>query len=133
MFQFDDFYDGKYFNLTNFLTENISIFRFFFFSKNELKLKIDLIGQCIFKSWTCDGDKDCPSGADEANCTSSEETESPIFPAPFFPNATQCNEWTFRCNNGQCIPYWWKCDGTEDCSDKSDELECQDEKEVNIV
>ena len=113
-------------------------FGFFFiiiiiFSENELKLKIDLIGQCIFKSWTCDGDKDCPSGADEANCTSSEETESPIFPAPFFPNATQCNEWTFRCNNGQCIPYWWKCDGTEDCSDKSDELECQDEKEVNIL
>ena len=100
---------------------------------DENNLKIDLIGQCIFKSWTCDGDKDCPSGADEANCTSSEETESPKYSAPFFPNATQCNEWTFRCNNGQCIPYWWKCDGTEDCSDKSDELECQDEKEVNIA
>jgi Low-density lipoprotein receptor domain class A len=30
----------------------------------------------------------------------------------------------FRCNNEQCIPYWWKCDGSPDCADKSDELEC---------
>ena len=37
---------------------------------------------------------------------------------------SECNEWMFRCNNEQCIPYWWKCDGSPDCSDKSDELEC---------
>ena len=30
----------------------------------------------------------------------------------------------FRCSNDQCIPYWWKCDGSPDCADKSDELEC---------
>ena len=30
----------------------------------------------------------------------------------------------FRCNNEQCIPYWWKCDGSPDCADRSDELEC---------
>ena len=27
-------------------------------------------------------------------------------------------------SNEQCIPFWWKCDGTPDCSDASDELEC---------
>ncbi len=30
----------------------------------------------------------------------------------------------FRCANEECIPYWWKCDGTPDCSDASDEVEC---------
>ena len=30
----------------------------------------------------------------------------------------------FKCLNEQCIPFWWKCDGTEDCGDASDELEC---------
>lgn len=39
-------------------------------------------------------------------------------------SGSECNEWMFRCNNEQCIPYWWKCDGSPDCSDRSDELEC---------
>ena len=30
----------------------------------------------------------------------------------------------FKCSNGQCIPFWWKCDGTPDCTDESDEVEC---------
>ena len=42
----------------------------------------------------------------------------------FFQSGPECNEWMFRCNNDQCIPYWWKCDGSPDCADKSDELEC---------
>jgi hypothetical protein len=68
-------------------------------------------------------------GADEQNCTDimpDESTEQDgVFDIPYFPNSTQCNEWTFKCTNGQCIPYWWKCDGSKDCSDQSDELECE--------
>ena len=82
-------------------------------------------GHCIFATWRCDGDQDCHNGIDEQNCTATESPDT--FALPRFPNATQCNEWTFKCNNGQCIPYWWKCDGSKDCSDESDELECHDD------
>lgn len=33
----------------------------------------------------------------------------------------------FKCNNGECIPTWWKCDGVKDCTDNSDELGCGEE------
>ncbi|CAL9699132.1 unnamed protein product [Knipowitschia caucasica] len=40
--------------------------------------------------------------------------------------ATQgaCNSGQFQCNNGQCINSEWRCDGTKDCTDDSDELNC---------
>lgn len=33
-----------------------------------------------------------------------------------------CSITAFVCANGQCIPNSWRCDGTEDCDDKSDEV-----------
>ncbi|XP_071822844.1 low-density lipoprotein receptor-related protein 2-like isoform X2 [Apostichopus japonicus] len=36
-----------------------------------------------------------------------------------FPN---CSVQEYRClDNAKCIPFYWKCDGSEDCSDGSDE------------
>nr|6BYV_A Chain A, Very low-density lipoprotein receptor [Homo sapiens] len=32
-----------------------------------------------------------------------------------------CAESDFVCNNGQCVPSRWKCDGDPDCEDGSDE------------
>jgi len=32
----------------------------------------------------------------------------------------------FLCDNSECIPMSWKCDGDFDCSDNSDERDCND-------
>lgn len=38
--------------------------------------------------------------------------------------ASTCSSNQFACNNGVCIPEFWKCDGDNDCGDSSDELQC---------
>ena len=38
---------------------------------------------------------------------------------------TSCNETQFTCNDGLCISMDSRCNGREDCYDKSDELNCQ--------
>ena len=35
-----------------------------------------------------------------------------------------CDGDDFQCNNGMCIPEFWKCDGADDCGDNSDEDRC---------
>jgi hypothetical protein len=35
-----------------------------------------------------------------------------------------CKEDEWQCENKQCIPIESRCDVREDCTDKSDELEC---------
>lgn len=37
---------------------------------------------------------------------------------------TDCTESEFKCNNTQCIPTSWRCDGDTDCKDESDEIDC---------
>ncbi|XP_068234569.1 very low-density lipoprotein receptor-like isoform X2 [Palaemon carinicauda] len=64
------------------------------------------IGECIPKSWQCDGSKDCSDGSDE---------DPQICPE------RKCKENEFRCGNGKCIPHRWQCDGESDCDDTSDE------------
>lgn len=38
--------------------------------------------------------------------------------------AKTCSANQFACNNGVCIPEFWKCDGDNDCGDNSDEVNC---------
>lgn len=35
-----------------------------------------------------------------------------------------CGSGNFRCDNGYCIPEAWRCDGTKDCLDDTDEIGC---------
>uniref|UniRef100_A0A672JCA6 Low density lipoprotein receptor-related protein 2b n=1 Tax=Salarias fasciatus TaxID=181472 RepID=A0A672JCA6_SALFA len=44
--------------------------------------------------------------------------------------AGACDSDEFQCSNGQCIDADWRCDGTKDCTDDSDELNCRKYREV---
>lgn len=79
-----------------------------------------LSGMCIPSIWECDRENDCNDHyllilngtyndtgkivtSDEAHCSYS------------------CLPDQFRCENNDCIPSMWECDGHADCFDKSDE------------
>lgn len=66
-----------------------------------------------------DGDTDCQNGADEKNCTNTRV--QPSAPPAMAPT---CHDWMYKCGNNRCVPYWWKCDGINDCGDGTDELGC---------
>ncbi|KAK8407434.1 hypothetical protein O3P69_002163 [Scylla paramamosain] len=68
-------------------------------------------GRCIPWYWVCDGMNDCPVyGDDEFHCSSSDFSS-----ATPDDSTTQCSNDEYQCMNGQCIPWYWVCDGMNDC------------------
>ena len=64
------------------------------------------VSVCVSESWLCDGDADCPDGADEA-----EELCA----------ARPCPPEKFRCGDHVCVPQGSVCDGVQNCADGADE------------
>ncbi|XP_069938272.1 basement membrane-specific heparan sulfate proteoglycan core protein isoform X44 [Cherax quadricarinatus] len=65
--------------------------------------------RCISQSQVCNGVWDCSDQSDEHNC--------PPPPAP-------CRTDQFRCDNGQCIDNFRRCDTAIDCPFGEDEADC---------
>lgn len=109
-------------------------------------------GLCINAGWRCDGDSDCDDQSDERNCSEyrglmgvfhfcwmhecvgecywNQALLIILAHLPFFiffdPSATSmCTADQFRCKSGRCVRLSWRCDGEDDCSDNSDEENCE--------
>jgi Low-density lipoprotein receptor domain class A len=77
-------------------------------------------GRCVASFWRCDGEDDCGNWADEHGCGHDEPSEVVAS------IKIKCPKDYHHCNDshGTCIPDTWKCDGTKDCDNGSDEKNC---------
>ncbi|XP_027721928.1 low-density lipoprotein receptor-related protein 2 isoform X3 [Vombatus ursinus] len=61
----------------------------------------------------------CPYGmklsSNQLTCVEDPSNEPPTL---------QCGSFSFSCNNGRCVPRYYRCDGVDDCHDNSDEQHC---------
>ncbi|XP_075155739.1 terribly reduced optic lobes isoform X4 [Haematobia irritans] len=76
---------------------------------------------CISEGIMCDGTEDCVDGDDEEHCDSSGDNRRI---GDDNEDEEYCRYNEFRCDNGQCILYREVCDNIYDCSDYSDEKDC---------
>ncbi|XP_054842683.1 low-density lipoprotein receptor-related protein 2-like isoform X2 [Eublepharis macularius] len=99
-------------------------------------------GPCIPDTWLCDGAVDCMDGSDEKNCVCGEKkvpcqgSHQCIDPWKICDQHTDCEDGSdekncpqdnclpgqWQCKNSVCVMEDWKCDGTDNCGDSSDEI-----------
>ncbi|XP_061539725.1 low-density lipoprotein receptor-related protein 8-like isoform X3 [Phycodurus eques] len=73
---------------------------------------------CLSRLRLCDGRVDCKDGRDEIQELCGLRRAHPQ-------SAPSCQASEFDCGDGQCILHTWKCDNKADCSDASDEDNCE--------
>ncbi len=99
-------------------------------------------GSCVLQHYLCDGKTDCPDDSDEIDCNRVCTFHRAVLPAHGITNCfTHCHPSNCSCHvlyyqckvSGGCVPASILCDGTADCPDQMDELDCSDPESEQTV